>query len=139
MLLHNLEHSPAAFSSSVSCNKRLRLLMVIVSNENKNSAGKAVGDSSLCECENVRFFEHVRTGKAEKLSKLRKLEEGGESFSSCIGLYNSPLTEPMNEIVLCCLLCLAFRETVQVRIGSTISRPGGGRSEAWMTKLTAAN
>ena len=50
------------------------------------------------------------------LSELRKLEEGGESFCSCMGLDTSPLRAPMNEIVLCCLLCLTSPETVPVRI-----------------------
>ena len=50
------------------------------------------------------------------LSELRKLEEGGESFCSCMGLDTSPLRAPMNVTVLCCLLCLASPETVPVRI-----------------------
>ena len=28
----------------------------------KNSEGKAVNDSSLCQCENMQFFEHARIG-----------------------------------------------------------------------------
>ena len=50
------------------------------------------------------------------LSELRKLEEGGESFCSCVGMDTSPLRAPMNEIVLCCLLCLTSREAVPVKI-----------------------
>ena len=50
------------------------------------------------------------------LSELRKLEEGGESFCSCIRLDTSSLRAPMNEIVLCCLLCLTSPETVPVRV-----------------------
>ena len=55
------------------------------------------------------------------LSDLRKLEEGGESFCSCMGLDTSPLRAHMNEIVLCCLLCLTSPETVLVRIDRKIS------------------
>ena len=66
------------------------------------------------------IFEHVRTGFSSRpdfpLSELRKLEEGGESFCSCMGLDTSPLKAPMNEIVWCCLLCLTSPETVPVRI-----------------------
>ena len=54
------------------------------------------------------------------LTELRKLEEGGESFCSCMGLDTSPLRAPMNEIVLCCLLCLTSPETVTVRIGNIL-------------------
>ena len=50
------------------------------------------------------------------LSELGKLEEGGESFCSCTGLDTSPLRAPMNEKVLCCLLCLTSPENVPVRI-----------------------
>ena len=50
------------------------------------------------------------------LSELRKLEEGGEYFCSCMGVDASPLRAPTNEIVMCCLLCLTSPETVPVRI-----------------------
>ena len=50
------------------------------------------------------------------LSELRKLEEGRESFCSCMGLDTSPLRAPMNKIVLGCFLCLTFPEIVPVRI-----------------------
>ena len=50
------------------------------------------------------------------LHELRKLKEGGESFCSCMGLDTSPLRAPINEIALCCLLCLTSPETVPVRI-----------------------
>ena len=50
------------------------------------------------------------------LSELRKLEEGGEAFCSCMGLDTSPMRALMNEIVSCCLLCLTSPETVPVRI-----------------------
>ena len=50
------------------------------------------------------------------LSELRKLEEGGEYFCSCLGVDTSPLRAPTNGIVPCCLLGLTSPETVSVRI-----------------------
>ena len=49
------------------------------------------------------------------LSEQRKLEEGVESFCHYMGLDTSPLRAPMNETVLCCLLCLTSPEFVPVR------------------------
>ena len=54
------------------------------------------------------------------LSELRKLEKGGESCCSCMRLGTSPLRAPMNEIVMCCLLCLTSPETVPVGIGTIL-------------------
>ena len=119
MLLHNLQRSPAALSSSVSWNKRLRLLIVIVSNENKIKLIRTRKEkqSVTARCVSVKIYNSLSMSELDfPLSELRKLEEGGESFCSCMGLDTSPLKAPMNEIVLCCLLCLTSRETVPVRI-----------------------
>ena len=121
MLLHNLQRSPAALSSSVSWNKRLRLLIVIISNESKIKLVRTQKEkqSVTARCVNVKICDFLSMSELDfPLSKPRKLEEGGESFCSCMGLDTSPLTAPMNEIVLCCLLCLTSPETVPVRICS---------------------
>ena len=47
-------------------------------------------------------------------SGLRKMEEGGEPSCSSVRLNNSPPKAPMDEIVLCCLVCLTSREAVPV-------------------------
>ena len=58
-------------------------------------------------------------------SELRKLEEGAESFCSCMGLDTSPFRAPMNEIVSCCLFCLTSPETVPVIIRIVMMRVTG--------------
>ena len=120
MLFHNLQRSPAALSSSVSLNKRLRLLIVVVSNENKIKLIRARKEkqSVTARCVSVKICDSLGMSELNfPRSELRKLEEGGESFCSCTGLDTSLLRAPMKEIVLCCLLCLTSRETVPVRIG----------------------
>ena len=119
MLLHNLQRSPAALSSSVSWNKRLRLLIVIVSNENKIRLIRTQKEKQLvtARCVSVKICDSLSILELDfPLSELRKLEEGGESFCSCMRLDTSPLRALMNEIVLCCLLCLTSPETVPERI-----------------------
>ena len=118
-MLHHLECSPAALSSSVSWNKRLRMITVIVSNEHKIKLTRTQKEKQLvtARCVSVKICDSLTISELDfSLSELRKLEEGGESFCSCIGLDTSPLRAPMNEIVLCCLLCLTSRETVLMRI-----------------------
>ena len=119
MLLHNLQRSPAALSSSVSWNKRLRLLIVIVSNENniKLIRTQKEKQSVTSRCVSVKICDSLNMSELDfPLNELRKLEKGGKSFCSCMGLATSPMRAPMNEIVLCCLLCLTCPETVPVRI-----------------------
>ena len=119
MLLHNLQRSPAALSLSVSWNKRLRLLVVIVSNENKIKlirTQKEKQSVTAC-CVSVKICDSLSMSELDfPLSELKKLEEGGESFCSCMGLDTSPLRAPMDETVFCCLLCLTSPETVPMRI-----------------------
>ena len=119
MLLHNLQRSPAALSSSVSWNKCLRLLIVIVSNENKIKlmSTQKEKQSVTARCVSVKICDSLSLPELDfPLSELKKLEEGGEFFCSCMGLDTSPLRALMNEIVLCCLLCLTSPETVPVRL-----------------------
>ena len=119
MLLHNLQRSPAALSSSVSWNKYLYLLIVIVSNENKIKLIRAQKEkhSVTARCVIVKICDSLSMPELDfPLSELRKLPEHGESFCSCMGLDTSPLRAPMNEIVLCCLLCLTSPETVPVLV-----------------------
>ena len=121
-MLHNLQCSPAALSSSVSWNKRLLLLIVTVSNENKIKLIRTQKEkqSVTPRCVSVKICDSLSMSELDfPLSELRKLEEGGESFCSCMGLNTSPLRAPMNEIVLCSFLCLTSPETVLVRILSS--------------------
>ena len=114
MLLHNLQRRPAALSSSVSWNKHLRLLIIIVSNENKIKLIRTHKEklSVTARCVSVKICDSLSMSELDfPLSELRKLEEGGESFCCCVGLNTGPLRAPMNEIILCCLLCLTSRET----------------------------
>ena len=119
MLLHNLQRIPAALSPSVSWNKRLRLLIVIVSNENQIKLIRTQKEKQSVTggCVSVKTCDSLSMSELDfPLSELRKLEEGGESFCSFMGLDTSPLRASMNEIVLCCLLCLTSPETVPVTI-----------------------
>ena len=119
MWLHNLQRSHAALSSSVSWNKRLCLLIVLVSNENKIKLMRTQNEtqSVTAHCVSVKIRDSLSMSELDfLLSELRKLEESGESFCSCVGLDTSPLRALMNEIVFCCLLCLTSREAVPVRI-----------------------
>ena len=119
MLIHNLQRSTAALSSSVSWNKRLRLLIVIVSNKNmiKLIRTQKEKQSVTARCVSEKIWDSWSMSELDfLLSELRKLEEGGEYFCSCMGVDTSPLRAPTNEIVLCCLLCLTSPETVPVRI-----------------------
>ena len=119
MLFHNLQCSPAALSSFVSLNKRLCLIIVIVSNENKIKLMRTQKEkqSMTVRCVIVKICDSLSMSELDfRLSELRKLEEDGESFCGCMGLDTSPLRAPMNEIVLCCLLCLTSSKTVPVRV-----------------------
>ena len=118
MLLQNLQRSLAALSSSVSWNKRLHLLIVIVSNKKiKLIRTRKEKQSVTARCVSVKICDSLSMSELDfPLSELRKLEAGGESFCSCMGLDTSPLRAPINKIVLCCLLCLTSPETVPVRI-----------------------
>ena len=80
MLLHNLQCSPAALSSSVSWNKRLRLLIVIVSNENKIKLIRTQKEkqSVTASCVSVKICNYLSMSEPDfPLSELRKLKEGG--------------------------------------------------------------
>ena len=56
-------------------------------------------------CVSVKIYYSVSTSELDfSLSELRKLEEGGEYFCTCMGLDTSPLRASTNEIVLCCML-----------------------------------
>ena len=119
MLLHNLQCSPAALSLFVSWNKRLCLLIVIVSNENKIKLRRTQKEMQLVTAHWVSMNIYNSLSMSEldfHLSELRKLKEGRESFCSCIRLDTSPLRTPMNEKVLFCLLCLTSPGAVLVRI-----------------------
>ena len=118
MLLHNLQRSTAALSSFVSWNKRLRLPVVIVSNKNRIKLIRTQKEKQpvTARCVSEKICDSWSISELDfPLSELRKLEEGGEYFCSCMGLDTSPLRAPLNEIVLCCLLCLISPETVQAR------------------------
>ena len=68
-------------------------------------------------CVSVKICDSSSMSELDfSLSELRKLEEGREFFCSWMGLDTRPLRASMNEIVLCCLLCLTSLETVPVRI-----------------------
>ena len=83
MLLHNLQRSPATLSSSVSWNKCLRLLIVIVSNENKIKLIRTQKQkqSVTAHYVSVKICDSWSMSElAFPLSELRKLEEDGEYF-----------------------------------------------------------
>ena len=81
MLLHNLQRSPVALSSSVSWNKRL--LIVIVSNENKIKLTRTQKEkqSVTARCVSVKICDSLSMSELDfPLSELRKLERA-ESLS----------------------------------------------------------
>ena len=69
--------------------------------------------SLTAPCVSVKICDSLSMSELEfLLNEVIKLEEGGESFCSCMGLDTSPL----RAIVLCHLLCLTSPETVPMRI-----------------------
>ena len=122
MLLHNLQRSPAVSEVHVSWNERLHLLIVIALNENNTKLIRTQNEKQSVTAlhVSVKICDSLSMSELNfPLSELRKLEEGGESFCSCMGLDTSPLRAPMNEIVLCCLLYLTSPETAPVKMKVT--------------------